>query len=81
MCLAVPAEVVELLGDEAARVNMAGVLKTVSVALVPDVQLGEFVIVHVGHALARIDASEARATLELLAEAFPEDLSPGEGAR
>jgi len=69
MCLAVPALVTQLLPDEMARISLDGVTKTISVMLVGDVQPGDYVIVHVGHALAKIDADEAEHTLALLAEA------------
>lgn len=68
MCLAIPALVTELLPDQMARISLDGVTKTISVALVADVQPGDYVILHVGHALARIDADEAQRTLTLLAE-------------
>ncbi|NJL08413.1 MAG: HypC/HybG/HupF family hydrogenase formation chaperone [Methylacidiphilales bacterium] len=68
MCLAVPAEVTELLADDMANVSLDGVTKTVSVALLDEVAVGDYVVLHVGHALARIDAEEARRTLALLAE-------------
>ena len=68
MCLAIPVEVTALLPDQMARVALDGVSKTVSVALVPDVAVGEFVILHVGYAIARIDAAEAARTLALLRE-------------
>ena len=68
MCLAVPARVDRLLADELAVVEMAGVEMEISLALVDDVQVGDYVIVHVGFALSRIDAEEARETLELFAE-------------
>ena len=68
MCLAIPVEVTALLPDQMARVTLDGVSKTVSVALVPDVAVGEFVILHVGYAIARIDAAEAARTLALLRE-------------
>ena len=68
MCLAVPAEVVALLPGEMARVSLDGVVKEVSVALLDAVAVGDYVVIHVGHALARIDADEARRTLALLAE-------------
>ncbi|KAA5601810.1 HypC/HybG/HupF family hydrogenase formation chaperone [Blastochloris sulfoviridis] len=71
MCLAVPAEVTELLADGMAKVSLDGVTKTISVALLDEVAVGDFVILHVGHALARIDAAEARRTLALLAEIGP----------
>ena len=68
MCLAVPAEVTELLGDDMARVTIDGVGKIISVALIEDLKVGEFVIIHVGYALTKIDPEEARRTLDILAE-------------
>ncbi|CCG39676.1 HypC/HybG/HupF family hydrogenase formation chaperone [Magnetospirillum molischianum] len=68
MCLAIPAEVIDLLPDEMARVSLDGILKTISVGLLDEVAVGDYVIVHVGHALARIDEVEAQRTLALLAE-------------
>ncbi|MCD0417394.1 MAG: HypC/HybG/HupF family hydrogenase formation chaperone [Rhodopseudomonas sp.] len=68
MCLAIPAEVVELLPDQMARVSLDGVSKVISVALVEGVAVGDYVVVHVGFALTRIDPEEARQTLALLAE-------------
>lgn len=69
MCLAIPALVSELLPDAMARVNLDGVSKEISVAMVEGVAPGDYVIVHVGYALARIDAEEAERTLALLSEA------------
>jgi hydrogenase expression/formation protein HypC len=70
MCLAVPARVISVSADEplvrSARVDFGGVFKDISVALVPDVQPGEHVLVHVGLALARIDEAEARRLVETL---------------
>ncbi|MFP4560072.1 MAG: HypC/HybG/HupF family hydrogenase formation chaperone [Thiohalorhabdus sp.] len=68
MCLAVPGKVVEQEGDEIARVDFGGVRKSVSLALVEDVAVGDYVLVHVGFALQRIDPEEAERTLALLAE-------------
>lgn len=68
MCLAIPARVVERRGDADAVVDLAGVRKTISLALVPDAQVGDYVIVHVGHAIGRLDAEEAERTLALFAE-------------
>ena len=68
MCLALPALVTELLPDDSAQVELGGITKTVSLALVSDVQPGDYVIVHVGYALSVIDAEEAARTLELFAE-------------
>jgi hydrogenase assembly chaperone HypC/HupF len=69
MCLAIPAEVTALLPDDMARVTLEGVSKEVSIALVEGVSVGDYVIVHVGYALSKIDPDEARKTLALLAEA------------
>lgn len=63
MCLAIPARVVELLGEPMARVEVGGVRKEISLALVDDVAVGDYVILHVGYALARLDAEEAARTL------------------
>ncbi|MBI5165155.1 MAG: HypC/HybG/HupF family hydrogenase formation chaperone [Magnetospirillum sp.] len=68
MCLALPALVTALLPDDAATVTLGGVSKTVSLALVSDVAVGDYVIVHVGYALARVDPDEAEKTLALFAE-------------
>lgn len=68
MCLAIPARVVELPAEEMAIVDLGGVRKEVSLALVEDVALGDYVIVHVGFALSKLDADEAEKTLALFAE-------------
>jgi hydrogenase expression/formation protein HypC len=69
MCLAIPALITELLPDQMARISLDGVTRTISVALVEDLAPGDYVVVHVGHALSKIDAAEAARTLDLLAEA------------
>lgn len=68
MCLAVPARVVELFEDDVALVDTGGIRSHISVALVDDIQPGDYVIVHVGHALTRLDVEEAEKTLALFAE-------------
>lgn len=68
MCLAIPARLVELREDERAVVNLGGIRKEVSIELVPEAQVGDYVIVHVGHAIGLIDPAEAAATLALFAE-------------
>jgi hydrogenase expression/formation protein HypC len=68
MCLALPARILELTGPETARVELGAVCKTISVALVPEARVGDYVIVHVGHAIGVLDEAEARATLALFAE-------------
>jgi len=68
MCLAIPARVVETPDSETAIVDLAGVKKVISLALVEDVAVGDYVIVHVGFALQKLDAAEAERTLALFAE-------------
>jgi hydrogenase expression/formation protein HypC len=69
MCLALPARIAALdAAAETATVDLGGVRKTVSVALTPEVAVGDYVIVHVGHAIGVVDADEAARTLELFAE-------------
>lgn len=69
MCLAIPARVTELLADGMVRISLDGVTKVVSVALVDDVRVGDYIVLHVGYALAKIDEAEAERTLALLREA------------
>ena len=69
MCLAIPARVVELQANDTAIVDLGGVRKDISLALVEDVAVGDYVIVHVGYALTRLDPEEAEKTLALMAEA------------
>ena len=68
MCLALPARIVELEENELGVVDLGGVRKEISLALVEDVQVGDYVIVHVGYALSKLDTEEAEATLRLFAE-------------
>ncbi len=68
MCLAIPVRVVELRGDEMAIVDLGGIRKEISLALVDGVQAGDYVILHVGYALSRLDPEEAERTLALFAE-------------
>jgi hydrogenase expression/formation protein HypC len=68
MCLAIPARVVEMLEDDRAVVEMGGVQKDVSLALLDEVSVGDYVIVHVGFALNRLDPARAESTLALFAE-------------
>jgi hydrogenase expression/formation protein HypC len=68
MCLAIPARVEELLEDDQARVDLQGVSLTVSLALVENVQIGDYVVVHVGFALSKLDPDEAERTLALFDE-------------
>jgi len=72
MCLAIPGQVVDVVDEEnrLARVDVAGVRRKVSIGLLDDAdggaQPGDWVLIHVGFAMSKIDEEEARATLELL---------------
>ena len=68
MCLAIPARIVELGADDRAVVDLAGVRKEISLALVDGIALGDYVIVHVGYALNRLDPDKAARTLALFGE-------------
>lgn len=68
MCLAIPSEVIELLDDERATVDIGGAQHDISIAFVDDVSVGDYVLVHVGYALSRMDADEAKKTLDLIDE-------------
>jgi hydrogenase expression/formation protein HypC len=68
MCLALPARIVSLADDHQAVIDLGGVRKSVSVELVPEAREGDYVIVHVGHAIGMVDAEEAARTLALFAE-------------
>jgi hydrogenase expression/formation protein HypC len=63
MCLAVPGQIVEIQGDQPesriGRVRFGGILKDVNLAFVPEAQPGDFILVHVGFAISRIDEAEA----------------------
>jgi hydrogenase expression/formation protein HypC len=68
MCLGVPGRVMETEGldlDRTARVDFGGVVKDVSLAYLPEVEVGEYVIVHVGFAISRLDEQAALETLRL----------------
>ena len=67
MCLALPARVVELLPASEGIIDLGGVRKDVSLALVEGVVPGDYVIVHVGYALQKLDPDEAARTLALFA--------------
>ena len=71
MCLAVPGKVVEISGEgelRMGRVDFSGVTRQACLAYVPEVKVGEYVLVHVGFALSRLDEQAALETLQALAE-------------
>jgi hydrogenase expression/formation protein HypC len=68
MCLAIPAEVIEI-QDEMATVRVGDALRKASLMLLPDgAQMGDYVIIHAGFALHKVDPEEARESLRLLQE-------------
>jgi hydrogenase expression/formation protein HypC len=81
MCLAIPARIVDIDGVMATA-DVGGVQKAVSLALVDDIAVNDYVIVHVGYALNRLDPEEAELTLQLFRQVaresglpWPEDAS------
>lgn len=71
MCLAVPGKVIEVWerdGTRMARVDFGGAVKEVCLAYLPEMEVGDWAIVHVGFALQRLDEESALATLRLFAE-------------
>ena len=69
MCLAIPAEVIKISEDkQTATVSLEGVRKDISLALLTDINIGDFVLIHVGYALNKISPAEAQRTLALMAE-------------
>lgn len=72
MCLAVPGQVISIRGIDTmsltGRVNFGGIIKEVCLAYVPDVQVNDYVIVHVGFALGIVDEEEAQQTLQDLTD-------------
>jgi hydrogenase expression/formation protein HypC len=78
MCLAIPALVVAVTAPDVALIDIGGVRKTISLDLVDGVTPGDYVIVHVGYALARLDAEEAQRTLALFAAAGLESVAARE---
>ncbi len=70
MCLAIPGKVISISGDDAltrmGRIDFSGVIKQASLAYVPEVVVGDYVIVHVGFALSKVDEEEAQKVFEYL---------------
>ena len=72
MCLAIPGKIISVAGDDplsrTGQVDFGGIQKTVNLAYVPEAKIGDYVIVHVGFALSRVEESEANAVFEYLRE-------------
>lgn len=69
MCLALPARIVSIDADDMATVALEGVKKKISLALVDDTMVGDYVLVHVGYALHKVSEEEAARTLAMMAQA------------
>jgi hydrogenase expression/formation protein HypC len=77
MCLGIPGKVVEIRDEgplRMAMVDFGGVRKEACLAYLPEVQLGDYVIVHVGFAISQLDEDEAMKTLEILRMLDPEGM-------
>lgn len=71
MCLAIPGKIVsveEAAGLRSARIQFGGIVRQASLDFVPEAQVGDYVMVHVGYAISRVDAAEAERTYQLLEE-------------
>jgi len=79
MCLAVPGQILEIQGDQPeiriGRVRFGGIMKDVNLAFVPEAQLGDYVLVHVGFAISRIDEAEASRVFAYLQEIDGDEIS------
>lgn len=71
MCLAVPAIIIKRNKDQSGTIEMDGLKKDISLDLVPEAKVGDYVIVHVGYALSILDKEEAQKSIETM-EAFRE---------
>lgn len=67
MCLAIPAKVTKIDGDMA-TIDVGGVTRSTSLMLLTDVDIGDYVIVHAGFAIHKVDPGEAQESLKLLRE-------------
>ena len=70
MCLAIPGQILEVVDESLrlAKVDVAGVQRTINIGLFDDVGVGDWGLIHVGFAISQIDEAEAKATRELLEE-------------
>ncbi len=68
MCLAIPVQITEILDGDRALASAGGIVREIGTALVDDLQVGDYVILHVGYALSKLDEEEARLTLQAMAD-------------
>jgi hydrogenase expression/formation protein HypC len=82
MCLAVPGKIMSITGDDeltrTGKVNFGGIVKEISLALVPEAAVGDYVLVHAGFAINTLDESEADRTFRYLREIEEADRKAGE---
>ena len=71
MCLAIPAQIIELKDDNMVEVNILGVTRDASIDLTPQAQVGDYVLIHAGFAIEVVDPQYAEETLQLIRQ-FPE---------
>jgi hydrogenase expression/formation protein HypC len=67
MCLGIPGKIIEI-KKNIAKVDVGGILRDISIDLCPDVSIGEYVLIHTGFAIQKVDEQEAKETLDLLRE-------------
>ena len=72
MCLAIPCKVITI-QDDIARIEISGVQRDASLLLLPDVKIGDYVIVHAGYAIHKIDEADALKSIEALGEVLTPD--------
>lgn len=92
MCLGVPGKVIEIYetdGLKMGKIDFGGVVREACLAYVPEIELGEYTVIHVGFAISQLSEAEAQETLKILSELAdieeeigpdPEVISPADGA-
>lgn len=73
MCLAIPAKIIKFLEEDVVEIDIGGVQRTVSITLVPEAKVGNYVIIHAGYALAILNEVEAKRTLQLFEDMVKND--------
>ena len=68
MCLAIPVRITEILANDRALASAGGIIREIGTALVDNLQVGDYVILHVGYALSKLNEEEAIRTLQTMAE-------------
>lgn len=68
MCLAIPVQITQILTHQRAIVDLGGIKKNISTSLLEQVAVGDYVILHTGYALTRLDEQEAQKTLQLFSD-------------